>query len=104
MWRNIIEATHTIWNSLVTTGLKNSTERVREMTQQVRALAALPEDFGLKPQHPHGSSQLFVTSVPEALTWHPCRQNTSAHEIKIRVIKNWKEPCKIDGNNVFLTL
>jgi hypothetical protein len=35
-----------------------------EMTQQLRALAVHPEEPRLNSQHPYGSSQLSMTSVP----------------------------------------
>jgi hypothetical protein len=40
---------------------------------------------GFNSQHPHSSSQLFVTLVPGDLTpsnRHTCRQNTNVHEKK----------------------
>ena len=58
------------------------------MAQRLRAVTALPEDSpGFNSQHPHGSSQLSVTPVPEDLTpsdRHIGRQNNAnAHEINI---------------------
>ena len=35
-----------------------------EMAQQLRALAALPKDPGFNFQHPHDSSQQWVTPAP----------------------------------------
>ena len=40
-----------------------NTYGTREMTQQLRALAALPESR-FNSQHPHDGSQKFVTLVP----------------------------------------
>ena len=56
-----------------------------EMAQWLRVLAALPEDLGFNSQHPHGSSQLSIISVPGYLTHshrHTHRQNTSEYKIK----------------------
>ena len=39
-----------------------------EMTQQLEALTALPEDLGFNSQQPHGSSQLSVMPTSDALT------------------------------------
>ena len=53
------------------------------MTQQLRALASLPED----PVQ-FRSSQLSVTPVPGDLTpshRHTCRQNSNAREIKNKI-------------------
>ena len=62
-----------------------------EMAQQLRALAALPEDLSSISQHPHGSSQLSITPVPgdpAPLYRHTCRQNANAHEIKNKFKKD----------------
>jgi hypothetical protein len=62
--------------------------RAGEIAQQLRVLAALSEDLGsFNSYYPHGSSQLSVTPVPGNPTpsnRHTCRQNTNAHEIKIK--------------------
>ena len=42
-----------------------------EAAQWLRALAALLEDLGSTPQHPHGSSPLSITPFPGHLTLSP---------------------------------
>jgi hypothetical protein len=42
-----------------------------EMAQRLRALASLPNGRGFNSQHPHGSSQLSVSSAPGDLTPPP---------------------------------
>jgi hypothetical protein len=45
-------------------------------------------------QHPHDSSQLSIVTVPGELTStyrHTCKQNTSAHKIKINLFKKQQQ-------------
>jgi hypothetical protein len=39
------------------------------MAQQLRALSALPEFFGINSQQPHGGSQPFIMGS-DVLFWH----------------------------------
>ena len=60
------------------------------MAQQLRALAALPEDQSVfNSQHPHGHSQLSVTPGPRFLTpshRHTFKQITNTHKIRINYL------------------
>jgi hypothetical protein len=65
------------------------------MAHQLRSLASLPEEE-FTCQHPHGSSQVFVTSNPgdpkplhRHIFRHALRQNTNTREIKIKLIKKF---------------
>jgi hypothetical protein len=56
----------------------------REMTQWLRALDVLPEDLGSFPsQHPHGSSQLSVTPIPEDLA--PSHRHAGRKPVHIKI-------------------
>jgi hypothetical protein len=60
----------------------------RDGSQQLGALAALPEDLSFKSQHPQGVSQLSVTPFPGNLTpshRHTCSQNANKHKVKINL-------------------
>ena len=63
----------------------------REMTQQLGALAALPE---FKSQYPHGGSQTSVTPVsgdPKSYSgssWAPGTHTMDTHTHEIRIIKS----------------
>lgn len=50
------------WQSEIPT-LKNVHLRAGAMAQWLRGLAALVQDLGFSSQHPHGSSQPFLTPV-----------------------------------------
>ena len=59
---------------------------IQQMAQRLRALSTLPDGPGFNSQHPHGSSELSVTPVPELLTpshKQICRQNTNAPKINV---------------------
>jgi hypothetical protein len=75
----------------------NMNTRAREVAQRLRALTALPADLGFNFQHPHGGSQMPVTPVsgnPTPSHRHARRQNTDAHEIKIKKsIKKYEHTC-----------
>jgi hypothetical protein len=43
--------------------LKRSSFRARKMAQQLRSLAAIQENLSSNSQHPHGGSQLSVSTV-----------------------------------------
>jgi hypothetical protein len=55
-----------------------------EMDQWLKALAALPEDLGSIPStHVAAYNSSFGNLTPSCR--HTCRQNMSAHEIKIKI-------------------
>lgn len=91
--------------------MNGNTARTEAVLPWSRAFMALTEDQGLTSQHPHGSSEPFITALPEdpllhqAHTWYTYvhASETSMHINKSRGKNlNKKDAAVIDTNFAYL--